>query len=92
MSDDPRAVLTRLPPCVLKHPVKMKELRTQWDHGCSKILRPKICVEDGFNQGEISGIIRDYTGAKSALRHFQEKPRWSIQKRDNNRVIYEVVA
>lgn len=39
MADDPKAVLAQLPPCVVKHPVKMKELRTQWDHGCSKILQ-----------------------------------------------------
>jgi len=36
--DDPKAVQAQLPACVIKHPVKMKELRTQWDHGCSKIL------------------------------------------------------
>ena len=36
--DDPKAVFAQLPSCVVKHPVKLKELRTQWDHGCSKIL------------------------------------------------------
>jgi hypothetical protein len=36
--DDPKAVLAQLPPCLVKHPVKLKELRTQWDHSCSKIL------------------------------------------------------
>lgn len=36
--DDPKVVYAQLPPCTLKHPVKIKELRTQWDHGCSKIL------------------------------------------------------
>lgn len=36
--DDPKVVLAQLPPCVVKHPAKLKELRTQWDHGCSKIL------------------------------------------------------
>jgi hypothetical protein len=36
--DDPKVVAAQLPPCVLRHPVRMKELRTQWDHGCARIL------------------------------------------------------
>jgi hypothetical protein len=39
MTDDPKAVLAQLPVCLVKHPVKIKELRTQWDHGCAKILQ-----------------------------------------------------
>lgn len=39
MVDDPKAVLAQLPPATIKHPVKLKDLRIQWDHGCAKILQ-----------------------------------------------------
>lgn len=39
VNGDPKAVLTQLPVCIVKHPVKMKELRTQWDRGCARLLQ-----------------------------------------------------
>jgi hypothetical protein len=50
--------------------------------------RPDICRDDGYNQGEISGIIRDCTGAKSADRKFQDNPRW-ISRLKDGRVVYD---
>jgi hypothetical protein len=36
--DDLKAVFAQLPPCALKHPVSLKDLRNQWDNSCAKIL------------------------------------------------------
>jgi hypothetical protein len=37
--DDPKAVLAQLPAPSIKHGAKLKEIRAQWDHGCSRILQ-----------------------------------------------------
>jgi hypothetical protein len=37
--DDPKAVLAQLPSPSIKHGAKLKEIRAQWDNGCSKILQ-----------------------------------------------------
>jgi hypothetical protein len=50
--------------------------------------RSMICAEDGFNQGEISGIIRDYTGSQSAQKHFQANPKWLVLNK-NGCTFYE---
>lgn len=40
MVDDPvKAVLAQLPPLIVKHPAKVKELRAQWDLGCAQIFK-----------------------------------------------------
>lgn len=44
--DDPKTVLAQLPPCLPKHPVKMKELRTQWDQNCARILQDAHLTAD----------------------------------------------
>lgn len=46
MMDDPRAVLAQLPPCVVKHPVRMKDLRIQWDQGCARKLADAQLTSD----------------------------------------------
>jgi len=46
MADDPRTVLAQLPPCIVKHPVRMKELRGQWDRQCSKSLQEAHLTPD----------------------------------------------
>lgn len=38
MPDDARSVLARLPPLSVHHPIRMKDLHTQWDQGCARIL------------------------------------------------------
>ena len=45
--DDPKAVLAQLPPCTVKHPARLKDLRTQWDHGCAKILQDARLSQEG---------------------------------------------
>lgn len=53
--------------------------------------RPAICKEDGFKQGEISGIIRDYTGAKSAAKQFQDNPKWIAERSgERMRIFYKL--
>lgn len=44
--------------------------------------RPSIVKEDGFTRSEISAIIRDYVGTKSAAQRYQDKPRWRIELRE----------
>jgi hypothetical protein len=76
--DDPKAVLARLPPAVLKHPVKMKELRIQWDHGCAKVLQDtrlsseqkiKVCMDWLSKAG-----IRDFVLGKLILNFSRPLP------------------
>jgi hypothetical protein len=62
--DDPKTVLTQITPCVLKHPVKMKELRTQWDHSGSKILADAHLTPD-----QKIKVIMDWL-AKAGIRDF----------------------
>jgi hypothetical protein len=49
--------------------------------------RSAICAEDGFNMGEISGIIRDYLGSKSALWRYRNNPKW-IETCEAGRTVY----
>lgn len=69
--DDPKAVLARLPPCIVKHPVKMKELRTQWDQGCSKILQDAHLSSDQKIKVAMDWLskagVRDYVLGKLIL-------------------------
>lgn len=58
---------------------RIEKLRMLLNSGKARTL---ICAEDGFKQGEISGIIRDYTGAKSANRQYRENPRWVVENID----------
>lgn len=67
---------------------RVEKLRQLLNSGKS---RPAICREEGFNQGEISGIIRDYTGAKSAAKQFQDNPKWTVQQVEG-RTFYELAA
>jgi hypothetical protein len=62
--DDPKSVLSRLPPCVVKHPAKMKELRAQWDVGCSKIL-----YEAQLSQDQKIQVVMTWL-AKAGVRDF----------------------
>ena len=62
--DEPKTVLAQLPLCVLKHPVKMKELRTQWDHGCSKILQ-----DSHLSSEQRIKVVMDWL-AKAGVRDF----------------------
>jgi hypothetical protein len=52
------------------------------------LAQPDLCSEDGFNQGKISGTIRDYTGAKSAQKQFGDNPKW-IVRYGNERTLYD---
>lgn len=68
---DPKAVLAQLPPCLLKHPAKMKELRTQWDHGCAKILADAPLTADQKIKVTMDWLskagVRDYVLGKLIL-------------------------
>ena len=69
--DDPKVVFARLPAAMLRHPVKLKELRTQWDLGCSKILQdakltPDQRIKVGMGWLSKAGI-RDFVLGKLVL-------------------------
>lgn len=71
MADDLRAVQSRFPPFQAHHPVNMKDIRAQWDQGCSKILASSslsndekiIAVMGWLNKGS----IKDYVLGKLIL-------------------------
>jgi hypothetical protein len=67
---------------------RIEQLRMLLNSGLS---RTEICDRHSFNQGEISGIIRDYTGAKSAKKYFQDNPKW-IEEDNCGRVFYALMT
>jgi hypothetical protein len=56
----------------------------------ARTSRSDLYSEHGFTSGEISGVIRDYTGSRSALPYFQKNPKWLVRHQDG-RAYYELI-
>lgn len=69
-----------------RNEARVEHLRQLLNNGKS---RADITKQDGYSHGEISGIIRDYAGAKSADQRFQDNPKWIIGEKDG-RVVYNL--
>jgi hypothetical protein len=76
--DDPKTVLAQLPPCTVKHPVKLKELRTQWDNGCAKLLQSAHLSQDQKIKVSMDWLakagVRDFVLGKLVLSFVRPLP------------------
>ena len=80
MDEPARAVLAQLPAYQPKYPVKWKEVRVQWDHGCSKMLQDSPISAEQKIQVVMAWLsksgpaFRDYVLGKLVLGFARPKP------------------